>query len=78
MEDLKNAWALVTGASSGIGKVYAHELAKLGMNIIVVARRPKNCKSLNQNLNLHHHVDVAIIQSDLSKAAEPQPFLIKQ
>lgn len=31
-------WALVTGASDGIGKQYCHELAKEGFNIILVAR----------------------------------------
>ena len=72
MEDLKSAWAYVTGASSGIGRVYAHELAELGMNIIVVARRAKKLQDLKSELESSYHVDVAIIQSDLSKAAEPQ------
>ena len=72
MEDLKNAWALVTGASSGIGRVYAHELAKLGMNIVVVARRAEKLQELKLELESSYHVDVVIIQSDLSKAVEPQ------
>jgi len=31
-------WALVTGASDGIGKAYCHELAKSGFSIILMAR----------------------------------------
>ncbi|KAG6879160.1 hypothetical protein C0992_004693, partial [Termitomyces sp. T32_za158] len=34
----KNAWAVVTGASDGIGKEFAFELAKAGFNILLVAR----------------------------------------
>lgn len=31
-------WALITGASDGIGKQYSHELARCGFNIILMAR----------------------------------------
>ncbi|KAG6884998.1 hypothetical protein C0993_006649 [Termitomyces sp. T159_Od127] len=34
----KNAWAVVTGASDGIGKEFAYELAKAGFNVLLVAR----------------------------------------
>ena len=41
-KDLKKryggGWALVTGASDGIGKAYCHELAQSGFNIILMAR----------------------------------------
>ena len=32
-------WALVAGASQGIGESFAHEIAKKGINVILVARR---------------------------------------
>ena len=47
---LENGWAIVTGASSGIGRVYALELAKKGMNIIVVARRASKLEELKSEI----------------------------
>lgn len=35
------SWAVVTGASDGIGKEFCFELAKLGFNIALVARNEK-------------------------------------
>ncbi len=70
--NLKDAWALVTGASSGIGRVYVRELAKLGMNIVVVARRKDKLDELKLEIKEEFNREVEIIQSDLSVRGEPK------
>lgn len=48
--DFKNKVALVTGASSGLGKLISRELAKLGTHVVGVARREERLKQLEQEL----------------------------
>ena len=43
-------WALVTGASSGIGKEFSRQLAANGLNVVLVARRLELLKELGQDL----------------------------
>ena len=53
--------ALVTGASSGIGKEIAYYLASLGIDLIVVARNKENLEKIKKDVN----VNVKIITMDL-------------
>jgi short-subunit dehydrogenase len=57
--------AVVTGASSGIGKEYARQLAKLGSNLVIVARRLDRLETLATELKQAYEVDVQCIQLDL-------------
>jgi len=45
-------WAVVTGASSGIGKEFSTQLAASGLNIVLVARRLELLKELGQDLDI--------------------------
>jgi short-subunit dehydrogenase len=57
--------ALITGASSGIGKALAFEFAKDGYDVVLAARSIKKMKSLANELHSHFKVNVIVISADL-------------
>lgn len=59
-------WALVTGASSGIGAGFARHLASMKLNIVLVARREDRLKNLASELRESYNVKTQYIVSDLS------------
>lgn len=59
--------ALITGASGGIGEVFARMLAARGMNLIVVARSEAKLRGLAEELSRNHGVGVHVLPADLSK-----------
>ena len=59
--------ALVTGASSGIGRDIARSLAKHGINVIITARRRDRLVELKNELTEKYGVKVMCIAADLSK-----------
>lgn len=65
--NLQNKWALITGASSGMGKEYADILASKGMNIVLTARRLELLESLKKELESKYQITVELISQDLSK-----------
>lgn len=62
--------AVVTGASSGIGAVYADRLARRGHDLILVARRADRLTTLADRLRRDHKVAVRIEVADLADAAD--------
>ncbi|ASA25816.1 SDR family NAD(P)-dependent oxidoreductase [Paenibacillus donghaensis] len=71
MISLRNKWTLITGASSGIGEAFAHELAAQGSHLIVVARSEAKLIALSEKLQREHHIQVEVIVSDLSQEGSP-------
>lgn len=60
-------WALVTGASSGIGAEFCRQLSAVGFNIVLVARREENLRKLAVNLEGKYKIKTKILPVDLSK-----------
>src|SRR5688500_8231011 len=58
--------ALITGASSGIGAVYARRFAARGHALILVARRADRLESLATELRNEFGVEVRIVVADLT------------
>jgi short-subunit dehydrogenase len=72
MINYRNAWALVTGASSGIGMEFAWQLAKRGTNLILVARRANLLDALAGQVQETHGVRAVAIAADLALPDAPQ------
>jgi len=69
MRDLSPGTALVTGASTGIGAVYADRLARRGYDLILVARNEERLKSLSRRLTSDTGRSVRVLTADLGNKA---------
>src|SRR5665648_293158 len=63
-----SGWAMVTGASSGLGRGFATKLAADGMSLVLVARSAGLLHDLADELRATYGVEVEVIVADLADA----------
>lgn len=59
-------WAVVAGASEGLGAAFAHALAKRGLNVALLARREPELRALAGELEAAHKIETRVLVSDLA------------
>src|SRR5260370_21584493 len=68
----RGEWALVTGASAGIGVALARELAAGGTHLVLTARRKERLVDLSNELNTKHRVKTEVLVADLAQPGAPE------
>src|SRR6476619_8135835 len=66
---------LITGASSGIGEVFARKLAAQGHDLLLVARSEDKLIALGNELGLNHNVRAQYFVADLAQPEAPAGLL---
>ncbi|TAL95997.1 MAG: SDR family oxidoreductase [Rhodanobacter sp.] len=66
---LERPLSLITGASSGIGAEFARQLASLGHDLVLTARRVERLENLAATLRTRHDAQVTVLPHDLAEPA---------
>ena len=75
MNNLLDKTALITGATSGIGKACAKALAKLGVDLVLTGRREARLVTLKEKLEEKYDIEVKILCFDVSNQIEVEKTL---
>jgi len=65
-------WAVITGASDGIGKAYAFELAKRGFNIFLISRTLSKLNAVAEEIENKYKVETRVKSVDFFKAGDAE------
>jgi short-subunit dehydrogenase len=75
LNDRFGPWAVVTGASDGIGRAMARQLAAAGLNLVLVARRRQRLEALGAELAAGCGITVRPLAIDLARPEGPERLL---
>ncbi|KAM0840093.1 hypothetical protein ACQ4PT_059891 [Festuca glaucescens] len=70
------AWAVVTGPTSGIGRSISLELARLGLNVVLVGRDAAKLRDMSETISRTHGVKTKTVLFDLSHASTAQGLMV--
>ena len=68
-------WAIIAGASEGLGEAFAEELAKRGLNLILIARRLEKLEVLSDKLRNKYQIEIKYHSLDLADFAKIKQFV---
>ncbi|KAF6209362.1 hypothetical protein GE061_015109 [Apolygus lucorum] len=77
VEEVIGRWAVVTGATDGIGKAFAQELARLGCDIVLISRNQEKLDATARDVEVRFKVATKTIQADFSTLDEQMYSRIK-
>src|SRR6202795_1301775 len=72
ISEWKGKWALIAGASAGIGVALAEELAAGGTHLVLTARRKERLDELARALTAKHKVKTEVFAADLAESRAPE------
>src|ERR1700693_2025065 len=73
----RDSYALITGASKGIGEAFAEVLASRGMNVVLVARSKHVLTAMELRLSKQYGVHAVAIDADLASSEAPSKIQIE-
>ncbi|XP_051534848.1 very-long-chain 3-oxoacyl-CoA reductase-like [Myxocyprinus asiaticus] len=71
-------WAVVTGATSGIGKAYAKELAKRGLDIVLISRSDDKLRHVAKEIESQYKRKTRVIQTDFTEGHPIYSAIVQQ
>jgi short-subunit dehydrogenase len=71
-ERWRGSWAVVTGASAGIGRAIAEQLAAEGSNLFLTARRLDRLNEIADWLRMQRGIEVETVAADLAEPGAPE------
>ncbi|XP_020809218.1 hydroxysteroid dehydrogenase-like protein 1 [Drosophila serrata] len=71
-------WAAITGSSDGIGKEYAKELARQGINVVLIARNEEKLQAVVKEIESESKVQTKIVIADFTKGSKVYEHIEKE
>ncbi|XP_026777579.3 hydroxysteroid (20-beta) dehydrogenase 2 [Pangasianodon hypophthalmus] len=71
-------WAVVTGATAGIGRAYAIELARRGLDIVLISRSQEKLRRVSDEIESRYGRQTRVIQADFTEGHSIYPAIAEQ